>query len=93
MGIEFVKEGNVCERCKLQAGENNHKLEHFKKYDIDELLCRDCREQIENNFIKECPECKKEITWQNRLHQYTIATKKFPNGEDFKHCMRRLWRP
>ena len=86
MGIEIVKDGNVCERCKLQAGENNHKLEHFKKYDINELLCRDCREQIENDFIKECPDCKKEITWQNRLHQYKIATKKFPYGEDFKHC-------
>ncbi len=86
MPVEIAREGNVCERCKLQAGENNHKLEHFKKYGIDEVLCRDCREKIENDFIKECPECKKEITWQNQIHQYRIVTKKFPNGEDFKHC-------
>jgi len=44
MGVEYVKEGNVCERCKIHAGVNNQKLEHFKKYDIDELLCRDCRD-------------------------------------------------
>jgi|AP95_1055475.scaffolds.fasta_scaffold38097_2 hypothetical protein len=86
MPVEIAREGNVCERCNVLAGENNQKLEHFKNYGIDELLCRDCREQIERENCKECPECKEELTPQNQLHQYRIATKKFPYGEDFKHC-------
>ena len=86
MGVDLIKEGDTCNRCKVQAGENNHKLEHFKKYGIYELLCRDCREQIERENCKECPECKEDFTPQNQLHQYRIATKKFPDGEDFRHC-------
>ena len=79
MGVEFVKEGNVCNRCKIHAGVNNQKLEHFKKYDIDELLCRDCREKIEREFVKECPKCKKAISGSDlRIGNY--------HGEDFKEC-------
>ena len=79
MGIEFVKKGSVCERCKIHAGVNNQKLEHFKKYDIDELLCRDCREKAEREFVKECPKCKKAISGSDlRIGNY--------HGEDFKEC-------
>ena len=79
MGVEYVKEGNVCERCKIHAGVNNQKLEHFKKYDIDELLCRDCREKVEREFVKECPKCKKTISGSDlRIGNY--------HGEDFKEC-------
>ncbi len=79
MGVEFVKEGNVCNRCKIHAGVNNQKLEHFKKYDIDELLCRDCREKVEREFVKECPKCKKAISGSDlRIGNY--------HGEDFKEC-------
>jgi len=58
---------HICERCEVQAGENNHTLANFKKYDIDELLCRDCREKIERENNVECPQCKKVITDGN-LH-------------------------
>jgi len=40
----------------------------------------------EGDVCKECPECKEVLTPQNQLWQYRIATKKFPNGEDFRHC-------
>jgi len=79
MGVEYVKEGNACERCKVPSGVNNQKLEHFKKYDIDELLCRDCREKVEREFVKECPKCKKAISGSDlRIGNY--------HGEDFKEC-------
>ena len=89
MGIEFVKEGNVCERCKLQAGENNHKLEHFKKYDIDELLCRDCREKIERENNIECPQCKKVIT-DGTLHFDEIGNVTYCNDCHMNNIEKRV---
>jgi len=62
MGIEFVKEGNACERCKVQPTQEANKLVHFTKYDIDELLCGNCRVKIERDMNQKCPKCKKKIT-------------------------------
>lgn len=61
MPIEWKKEGNACERCRKQNTEVG-KMTHFKKYDLDELICQDCIEKIEQFHNAKCSNCGKTTT-------------------------------
>ena len=54
MGIESVREGNQCERCKRDAS-NVGELTFYKEDDI--LCCKECHDKVTEENNQRCDEC------------------------------------
>lgn len=60
MGIKFVKEGNVCDRCKKPDTEVGT-ITHYTEFNQNSLLCSKCIEEIKEVHTRKCSNCKKPV--------------------------------
>jgi len=69
MEIDFVKEGNVCGRCK-KIDTSVGKMTRYKNHGLDKLLCQDCIKEIEDYYSLKCSKCGKPVHLRGNLIEY-----------------------